>query len=213
MKKKTKKISAIIKKLPAKRQKKIKDRAKKLITKENVRQPKKLNDRMKSSNIETQIKHKKQKESAIVKRPRKRTGKAAVHYVDPKELNQRIEDYYNSGSDELKDEELAQMINKIANRLAFAPNFINYSYREDFVGDAIIKMFAALKNKKFKTNAGFSAFAYFTKIAFNAFCNRIKREKKNHEAVKAYQEEVYDTLLTHGHGSGKVSTENNSDDS
>lgn len=166
----------------------------------------KFDDRMRSPNMETQAKHQKQKESAIIKRPRKKKSKVSQHYVDAKDLNKRIKDYYESGDPELKDEELAQMISKIANRLAFAPNFINYSYREDFIGDAIIKMFAALKNKKFKIDMGYNAFSYFTKIAFNAFCNRIKREKKNHEAIQAYQEEVYDTLLSHGHASGKVST-------
>lgn len=206
IKKKPTKTKELIKKLPPKRRKKVEKRAKQLIQEEIKPVPKKLDDRMRSPNIDTQAKHQKQKDSAIIKRPRKKKSSTAQHYVDAKELNKRIEDYYNSGDPELKDEELAQMISKIANRLAFAPNFINYSYREDFIGDAIIKMFAALKNKKFKINMGYNAFSYFTKIAFNAFCNRIKREKKNHEAIQAYQEEVYDTLLTHGHSSGKVST-------
>lgn len=210
IKKNSTKVDTIIKKLPAKRRKAVKKRAAKLIIEEKVRQQvvKKLDDRMKSPNIETQEKHKKQQASAWAKRPRKKASKTAQHYVDAKDLNLRIETYYKSGDSELKDEELALMISKIANRLAFAPNFINYSYREDFIGDATIKMFAALKNKKFKINKGYNAFSYFTKIAFNAFCNRIKREKKNHEAILAYQEEVYDTLLTHGHASNKVSTEN-----
>jgi hypothetical protein len=203
--KKTPVKKAPVKKKPIKKVLKKKTPAKKPIRQLLV---KKLDDRMQSPNLETQEKHKKQQASAWAKRPRKKASLTAQHYVDAKDLNFRIETYYKSGDPELKDEELAQMISKIANRLAFAPNFINYSYREDFIGDATIKMFAALKNKKFKINKGYNAFSYFTKIAFNAFCNRIKREKKNHEAILAYQEEVYDTLLTHGHASHKVSTEN-----
>ncbi len=45
------------------------------------------------------------------------------------------------------DEKLAIDISKIANRLSFAPNFINYSYKEEMVGDAIEKMFRALRNQ------------------------------------------------------------------
>ena len=51
------------------------------------------------------------------------------------------------------------------------------SYREEMTGDAIVKMIKALREKKFLPEKG-NPFSYFTKIAFHAFCNRIKREKK-----------------------------------
>ena len=41
---------------------------------------------------------------------------------------------------------LADSLNKIATGLSYAPNFINYSYKDEMVGDAILKMFSALKN-------------------------------------------------------------------
>ena len=100
---------------------------------------------------------------------------------------------------------LAMSVYQIANRLAFAPNFLNYSYREEMVGDALIKMYEALNSHKFKSEKG-NPFSYFTKIAFHAFCNRIKKEKRIRQALTLYQEEVYDTLIgegilpaTHGH--------------
>ena len=93
-------------------------------------------------------------------------------------------------------------LNKIANGLSYAPNFINYSYKDEMVGDAIVKMFSALRNKKFKIDSGFSPFSYFTTIAFHAFINRIKKEKKHHEVINEYKEKVYNDLMLDANESG-----------
>ena len=44
-----------------------------------------------------------------------------------------------------------------------------------------------------------NAFSYFTKIAFNAFRNRIKKEKKNREALLHYQDQTYNELIDLGY--------------
>jgi hypothetical protein len=118
--------------------------------------------------------------------------KDKVHYVNSKEFEDEIRKYYKT--DAMPDK-LCESLNKIANGLSYAPNFMNYSYKEEMVGDAIVKMFSALKNKKFKIDCGFSPFSYFTTIAFHAFINRIKKEKKHHEAVNEYREKVYNDLM------------------
>jgi DNA-directed RNA polymerase specialized sigma24 family protein len=64
------------------------------------------------------------------------------------------------------------------------------------IGDAIVKMVSALKNKKFKLDSGFSPFSYFTTIAFHAFINRIKKEKKHHETITNYRDRVYTDMMT-----------------
>lgn len=115
-----------------------------------------------------------------------------VHYVNSREFEEEIKSFYNT--DKMTDK-LCDSLNKIANGLSFAPNFMNYSYKDEMVGDAIVKMFSALKNKKFKIDCGFSPFSYFTTIAFHAFINRIKKEKKHHEAVNEYREKVYNDLM------------------
>lgn len=115
-----------------------------------------------------------------------------VHYVNSKEFEDEIRNYYNTGFITIK---LGESLNKIANGLSYAPNFLNYSYKEDMIGDAIVKMFSALKNKKFKIDSGFSPFSYFTTIAFHAFINRIKKEKKHHEVINEYREKVYTELM------------------
>ena len=90
---------------------------------------------------------------------------------------------------------LADAIKRIAYGLSFAPNFINYSYRDEMMGDAIVKMYQALKYKKFKLDHGFSPFSYFTTIAFHAFISRIKKEKKQHQIIADYRERNYDSLI------------------
>ena len=119
-------------------------------------------------------------------------GKAKEHYVNGKEFEEEIRKYYNT--DNISDN-LAISISKIANGLSYAPNFINYSYKEDMVSDAVLKMFSALKKKKFKLDSGFSPFSYFTTIAFHAFINRIKKEKKYHETVTEYKERTYIDMI------------------
>lgn len=114
------------------------------------------------------------------------------HYVNAKEFEEEIKAYYDSNK---ISNNLAESITKIANGLSYAPNFINYSYKDDMVGDAVVKMFSALKNKKFKLDTGFSPFSYFTTIAFHAFINRIKKEKKYQECVSEYKDKVYTDLM------------------
>ncbi len=125
----------------------------------------------------------------------KAKGKIKKNYIDPSLFREEIVAYY--ATDELPDS-LAVSLNQIATRLAFAPNFINYTYREDMIGDAIIKMFKALREKKFNPKKG-NAFSYFTKIAFHAFCNRIKKEKKCKDTLNNYQEETYNNLIDSGY--------------
>jgi hypothetical protein len=107
-------------------------------------------------------------------------------YVEPKKFDEEIMKYYDSG--EMSDE-LASMVSKIANKLSFASNFVNYTYREEMVGDGIVRMFKALMAKKYDREKGTNPFSYFTRIAFNAFRNRIKKEKHIHEAHEKYQQE------------------------
>lgn len=72
------------------------------------------------------------------------------------------------------------------------------SYISDMVGDAILKMYQAIMHKKFKINQGFSPFGYFTTIAYHAFICRIKKEKKQHEAIEEYKERHFDLLVNDG---------------
>lgn len=114
------------------------------------------------------------------------------HYVSPKRFLQLLKEYYES--DDFVDE-LAESTYKIAVGLSYSPNFINYSYKDEMIGDAVVKMIAAVKNKKFNLESTSNPFSYFTTIAYHAFINRIKKEKKYRETINDYQEQVYGELI------------------
>lgn len=123
-----------------------------------------------------------------VEEVKKLKPKDKLHYVNSREFEEEIRKFYQS---ERISEKLGDSIIKIANGLSYATNFINYSYKDEMIGDAVVKMFSALKNKKFRLDSGFSPFSYFTTIAFHAFINRIKKEKKHHEVLDEYKQKVY----------------------
>jgi len=114
------------------------------------------------------------------------------HYVNSKQFEEEIRQYYKT--DQITNY-LADSIRRIAYGLSFLPNFINYSYKDEMIGDAVVKMYQALKYKKFHLDKGFSPFSYFTTIAFHAFISRIKKEKKHHQLIADYRERNYDALL------------------
>ena len=128
-------------------------------------------------------------------------AKDKVHYVNGKEFEEEIRQYYKSGN---ITEKLGESLTKIANGLSYAPNFINYSYKDDMIGDAIVKMFSALRNQKFRLDTGFSPFSYFTTIAFHAFINRIKKENKHHAVLNEYRDKVYTELMLNPDDNGNT---------
>jgi DNA-directed RNA polymerase specialized sigma24 family protein len=126
-----------------------------------------------------------------VKRKRKK-AEDKPHYVNARDFEDALVKYYD---DDKITNYLGDAIQKIASGLSYAPNFINYSFKEDMVGDAVLKMYQAILHKKFKLNKGFSPFGYFTTIAYHAFICRIKKEKKHHEVIEEYKERNFDLML------------------
>ena len=113
------------------------------------------------------------------------------YYVNPKEFTEELQNYYSTN---IITDNLALMIRNIAYGLAHAPNFINYTFKEEAIGDSLINMFSALKEKKYKFDKGFNPFSYFNSIAFNCWRSRIKKEKRMRDTLAAYQEEVYSVI-------------------
>ena len=116
-------------------------------------------------------------------------------YIDPAEMETLIQQYYES--DHISDR-LAEMIQMIAVRLGLARNFYSYSFKTEMQGDAIVKMMTALRRKRFKCNSGYNPFSYFTKVAYHAFQNCIKKSKKDFDTLKRYQEEIYQDHICDG---------------
>jgi hypothetical protein len=128
-------------------------------------------------------------------KPRKQRSKEEEKfYISPAEFRDELRKFYESGS-EIVPDILAENIKKIAYGLSYTHQFKGYTYIEDMVGDAILKMYAALKYKKYSFNTVTNPFSYFTTIAWHAFINRIKKEKKCQETHEAYREKMYSELL------------------
>jgi len=65
---------------------------------------------------------------------------------------------------------------KIAEGFSHKPNYINYTYRDEMVSDAIENCLMYFEN--FDPEKSSNPFAYFTQIVYYAFLRRIAKEKK-----------------------------------
>jgi len=102
-----------------------------------------------------------------------------VHYVSNKEFYEEMVLFLKA---RITDPELqipdclGSKIMKICTKLSYRPNFINYTYREEMVGDAIENCITYIGN--FKPEKSNNPFSYFTQIAYFAYLRRIAKEKK-----------------------------------
>ena len=107
-----------------------------------------------------------------------------IHYVDNQKFLEEMivykgkcKDAKNKGEQEPQiSEYVGECFMKIANRLSFRPNFINYAFREDMISDGIENCVQYIRN--FDPEKSKNPFAYFTQIIFFAFIRRIQKEKK-----------------------------------
>ena len=106
----------------------------------------------------------------IIPKPKGRKKKETEIYIQPEEMWHELRNYYFSLGDnydwseqKIKDKsdslykefppKLATMINEIAERMTYLPNFVQYSWKAEMVGDAVLKMVKAVRDCSFK---GFS---------------------------------------------------------
>lgn len=71
---------------------------------------------------------------------------------------------------------IAHCFLEIAQNLAKKPNFVNYQFKEDMIGDAIENCLLYCDN--FDPAKSQNPFSYFTQITYFAFLRRIQKEKK-----------------------------------
>lgn len=120
----------------------------------------------------------------FVKMPKK---KKPEHYVDNKDFLQALIIYKN----EVKKAEeyglprpmisnyIGECFLKMAQHLAFKPNFVNYMFKEDMISDGIENCVQCVTN--FNPERSTNPFAYFTQVIYYAFLRRIQKEKKQLE--------------------------------
>lgn len=71
---------------------------------------------------------------------------------------------------------IAESFLKISEHLSHRPNFINYPFREDMIGDGVENCILYAHN--FDPSKSSNPFSYFTQIIYYAFLRRIEKEKK-----------------------------------
>ncbi len=115
--------------------------------------------------------------------PRKSTKKKE-HYVDNKQFLHELIIYRNKCAQAKEAEQPKPRVSnyigdcflKIATHLSYRPNFINYMYREDMIGDGIENCIQYIHN--FDPDKSSNPFAYFTQIVYYAYLRRIAKEKR-----------------------------------
>ena len=129
----------------------------------------------------------------------KKDPKTQAHYVNNKDFTAAVAEYVEQiKTAEAKEKTPPQMseyigecIYKIATRLSTRPNFINYTYRDEMICDAIENCIQYIGN--FKVEKSNNAFAYVTQICYYAFLRRIQKEKKQ---VYIKQKSTIESALT-----------------
>jgi hypothetical protein len=116
----------------------------------------------------------------------KRTKKKSEHYVNNKDFYAALVEYRHKVN-HAKDNNLPKprvsnyigdCFLRIANHLAYKPNFVNYMFKDEMICDGIENCIQYIDNFDIsRTNP----FAYFTQIVYYAFLRRIAKEKKQLE--------------------------------
>tara|TARA_R100000008_G_C3579547_1_gene167504 strand:- start:641 stop:1207 length:567 start_codon:yes stop_codon:yes gene_type:complete len=110
--------------------------------------------------------------------------KKANHYIDNKEFYAAMIEWKKDITEAEECDEprppvtdyIGECFLKIAEHLSYKPNFINYPYREEMVGDGIENCLMYAHN--FDPEKSKNPFSYFTQIIYYAFLRRIEKEKK-----------------------------------
>jgi len=130
------------------------------------------------------------------------TTKPANHYIDNEKFYNAIVERQALIAKALEDgtdpprisDYLGKTIYDLCTNLSYWYKFINYSYRQDMVSDAIQNCIEAID--KFDTTKFTNTFGYYNRIAFWAFLRRIEREKdEQYIKYKLLEEIPFDEMV------------------
>jgi len=120
----------------------------------------------------------------------------ANHYIDNQQFlaallehRERVQAAKEAGGEPPRiSNYLGECFIKIARHLSYKSNFINYSYKDEMISDAIENCLAVVNN--FDPAKSKNPFAYFTQITFYAFVRRIQKEKKQLQTKYRYIDQM-----------------------
>lgn len=108
-------------------------------------------------------------------------------YIKPAELKEELRELRRTG---FPSEKLGDMLLKLARKFATRWNYCDYTFKEEFIGDAVLRM---VQNAA-KVDPDKNPFSYLTTICANCFAGRIKKENKYGDLKKILSEDMLDEL-------------------
>lgn len=113
-----------------------------------------------------------------------KTPKVKSHYIDNKKFYSEMVDWKKQVKEarEMGDplppvtEYIGRCFLEIAENLSKKPNFMNYVFKDEMIGDGIENCLMYCQN--FDPDKSNNPFSYFTQIIYFAFIRRIQKEKK-----------------------------------
>ena len=121
-----------------------------------------------------------------------RGRKRSNYYIDPDELYAEIKKFKESETD-IMSEELGKMLIKLANKYASMPQFSGYSFKEDFIADAILRMVQQI-HKIDLSHPKCNPFFYLSKTCYHVFISKITKEKKFTVMKEQLRDKYYDSF-------------------
>ena len=148
-------------------------------------------DKIEAGNEET--KQKKQRKKIVIKRrlSQRRPSAERNIYLDKEEFAAEIEKWRDSAEkveDRVMHDRLALMILSIPQHMIHSKCFCGYDYhlKEDMVMSAYVKIVKNLKN--FNPEFGASAFKYFSRCCYFAFCETIMQYYRHKNMIEQLTE-------------------------
>ena len=167
---------------------------------------------MEKDNIETsngESKPKKQRKKIVIKRrlSQRRPSAERSIYLDKEEFAAEIAKWRDSAEkveDRVVHDKLALMIMSIPTHLLQSKCFRGYDYhlKEDMLMNAYVKIVKNLKN--FKPEIGASAFKYFSRCAYFAFCETIMSFYRHKNMIEQLTEAVQQSMKRLGTSSEQL---------
>lgn len=118
--------------------------------------------------------------------------KLTTHYINNEKFFKEITDWKKTVKEAKESGDpkppitsyIGECFLEIATNLAKKPNFVNYPFKDEMIGDAIENCLLYCEN--FDGAKSQNPFSYFTQITYFAFLRRIQKEKKQNYVKYKY---------------------------
>lgn len=172
---------------------------------------------------------------------KKKVKERDSNYISPKEFTTHLKSYYdltdecerrglnfNMSRDEMRplsseDKKLVRdsknaydicglQLYKMVKGLSNNGRFSGYTWKEEMISDALLKLVKALDGKKYDFSKNFNPFSYFNTIGWREFIARIKIENKKNKTMDDYRKFKFDDICSDQEDNMQIYTKQGFDD-